>query len=478
MSRSILGLDIRKDAVSAVLVNNSLKGNCIEAHIHVPISDKGTEKGIPEALEIIAAKLDTAHSACIASFPSDQVSFRNLSVPFKEQNKIRQMLPFELEPTLPFPLDDLVIDFLAVGLSDHTDLIAAAVEKSAIESYLKTLAEFDIDPEIVTPEGYSTVLCWIRFSDLPENAVMVDIDNRKSTIFAVSSGRIFLVRSLPIDLTVSDRAGSLCTNIQRTLSAFEEISDLNFKPDGIWVTGCGSDGLSLDQDMARILQTPVRRLDLIHDTRVPLKDSLSSWEPAQMDNAFALALLKVEGIHGLNFRKGPFATKKTWEERKKSLIKTGIIACFVLMLGFFNIILDIHFMETKLTRLNNQINDIFREAFPDVKKIVDPLQQMRLKIQDANKYSAIPGESHNNIRNIDILYHISRIIPTETDVELSGLVIGAESALISGTTDTFNSVDDMKNRLEQNEFFKKVTISSANIERSGNRVNFKLKIDL
>jgi hypothetical protein len=61
-------------------------------------------------------------------------------------------------------------------------------------------------------------------------------------------------------------------------------------------------------------------------------------------------------------------------------------------------------------------------------------------------------------------------------VDLTRLVIQPENVLISGTTDTFNSVDDIKSRLEQIQYFEKVTISSANIDRSGNEVRFMLKV--
>jgi hypothetical protein len=39
-------------------------------------------------------------------------------------------------------------------------------------------------------------------------------------------------------------------------------------------------------------------------------------------------------------------------------------------------------------------------------------------------------------------------------------------------------VDDIKNRLEQIEYFKKVTISSSNTDRSGKEVRFQLKVEL
>jgi hypothetical protein len=39
-------------------------------------------------------------------------------------------------------------------------------------------------------------------------------------------------------------------------------------------------------------------------------------------------------------------------------------------------------------------------------------------------------------------------------------------------------VDDIKSRLEQIQHFEKVTISSANMDRSGNEVRFMLKVEL
>ena len=87
-----------------------------------------------------------------------------------------------------------------------------------------------------------------------------------------------------------------------------------------------------------------------------------------------------------------------------------------------------------------------------------------------------PGEAETPIRAIDILNNISQRIPREMDVTLTRMVIGSENVVISGDTDTFNSVDNIKSRLEQVNAFKKIIISSANINKSDNRVRFKLKI--
>ena len=93
MSRKILGLDIRPDAVSAVLINSSIKGTVIEAHEHVPLSGRKEDRnGLSASLETIEQKMDISDSICVASFPADEISFRNIQVPFKGQKKIKKIL--------------------------------------------------------------------------------------------------------------------------------------------------------------------------------------------------------------------------------------------------------------------------------------------------------------------------------------------------------------------------------------------------
>jgi len=482
MRRKILGLDIRHDAVSAVLLKSGIKGTVIDAHVHVPLTDgKADETGWVAPLETLVKKMDISGSVCAASFPADEISYRNIQVPFKGQKKIKKILPFELEPTFPFPTDDLIIDFIPVKLPDHindNNLITAAVEKSKLQSFLDTLATFNIAPETVTVGGYPTAWCLTHILDNRKNWLVVDIDSNKGAIFFILSGTVCLIRSFLIRSDArSYKIKSLCSTIRQTQAALEKMIGLEFDPDGLFITGCGLDDLGFEQDMAQALGLPIERIDLLRDTDLfKHQDPPKSWVPLLMDNALSLALMEVEGADGFNFRKGPFASKKFWEENKKGLIQTGVFFALVVALAFFNVFIDSYFMGKKLARLDNQITDIFTSTFPDVKKIVDPVQQMRIKIQAARKKMLFPGETEKSIRTIDILNNISNRIPRETDVTLTRMVIGSENVVISGDTDTFNSVDSIKSRLEEVDSFKKIIISSANINKSDNRVRFNLKI--
>jgi hypothetical protein len=245
------------------------------------------------------------------------------------------------------------------------------------------------------------------------------------------------------------------------------------------LTGCRLDAADFESHLSKMLTVPIKRIDLVRDTDI-IKHYRSEqpWIPHQNDGAFALALMGVQGSNGLNFRTGPFAAKKFWEENKRNLIKTSILAAMVALLALANIVLDSYLMNKKINRLDNQITNIFTSTFPDVKKIVDPLQQMRTKMQEVRGNTLLPGETRRGIQAIDILRDISRLVPKAVDVNLTRMVVATDSVVLSGNTDTYKSVDNIKNSLEQAQFFKKIVISSANIDKSDNRVQFKLKIDL
>jgi Tfp pilus assembly PilM family ATPase len=480
MARNIIGIDIRSKEISAVWVKTALKGVWIEACAQIPISGfQEIEKGIAACLDTISESAALTGAVCITSFPGDQISFRNIQVPFKEKKKIRQILSYEIEPTLPLPVEDLVIDFFETGSDNNTELVTAAAEKSKLESLLIAFSAFKIEPKIITAGSYAMARCLTKINDIPGNYLFMDVDNSQCTLCLVGIGQVQFVRSFAIRANLPLKAGLLGTEIERTLNAFTEVSTKNFNPDIIFLTGYGLHNDTIKNELSLRLGLPVETPDLARAKGFSFKNSLmQQWNPGQMNNAVALTLIELEDIDVLDFRKGPFAVQKQWIKFKNEIVKTGILAGLVLVLLFLGMIFESISMKKRVDYLNNQIITIFKSTFPDVKKVVDPLQEMRIKLKSAQRRFAYPKETELGIRNIDILNDISKLIPANTDVELTRLVTGPEYVLISGNTDTFNSVNTIQNRLERGNLFEKVTITSANIDKSENRVRFKLKVQL
>jgi general secretion pathway protein L len=99
---------------------------------------------------------------------------------------------------------------------------------------------------------------------------------------------------------------------------------------------------------------------------------------------------------------------------------------------------------------------------------------MRVKIQEI-KNTAHPGMKANQ-GVLQILKDISQRVPKSTDINVTRLVVDPETVRMSGDTDTFNAVDTIKNRLEPSDYFSAVTITSANLDRTGKRVQFEIKL--
>ena len=343
MSRKVLGINIGKESVSAVLVKTSLRESRIETHAYIPIPDAEEDSdNIQTALEALTSQIDPVGCDCVVSISADHFSYRILKVPFKEVKKIRMVLPFELEPTIPFPVDDLVIDFIDLE-SDHpgaqTDLIAVAVPKSDLTPYIKNLAAVKIDPEMITVSGLPAALLLARQADPGEDQLFLEINKTVSTLFIVGGGRIKLLRSIPTPVAEDTRTGALGAFIRRTLAAYGELSRSDFQPLDIVMTGSGLNGGNFDKDVAGVLDLPANRLNICDHLQTPIDDQdVNPWDPALMDSALSLAMLEIEGIRGLNFHKGQFAAKKIFVKHKKNWIKTGIFAAAVVVVLLFNLI--------------------------------------------------------------------------------------------------------------------------------------------
>jgi general secretion pathway protein L len=188
--------------------------------------------------------------------------------------------------------------------------------------------------------------------------------------------------------------------------------------------------------------------------------------------------MEVEGYPVLNFHKGQFAAQKFFAKHKSALIKTGILAAAVLVLMFFNLMMKTHTLNKHIDAIDNQMTQIFNETFPEIKSVKYPFKEMQAKMRETKGNAVFQAETGPHIRRIDIINSISEKIPANISVNLNRMVVQPENVLISGTTDTYESVNTIKNRLESVQQFEKVTISSANLDRSGKEIQFMLKVEL
>ncbi len=480
MSRKILSLEIREESIAAVLLDSGFKGSLVasQGYVPIPADKRAGDEGLKEALQAIVDTVKPTGATCVLGIPATVVSFRNLSLPFHDVKKIRQILPFELEPTLPIPVEELIFDFEAVKRDKQQDLLAFSVKKSEIQRYMELLGTVNVRPTVIMPGGYAAARFISAMTAVNGDFLFIDTGEGNHTIYAVCSGHVRMVRVLPVARDGNPVIRNLENTLKRTFTALQESLGIEVNPSAVFSAGPQAPLLTNGNGSSTVLGVPVKSIDDLR-TYPRLKGSLDSpdWQSGRLDIALALALMETETVTGVNFSTERSTIQHYWSEYRKHIIGTTAMIVLALVTTLGGQVLAVNAKQRRLAELDRQIESVFKSTFPEVTRVVNPLQQMQIKIKAAGDDSVGFDLTGARVRIIDILNVLSQQIPSSADVKVNRMVAGTDNVVLSGDTDTFNTVDDIKGRLEEADLFKSVTISSADLEKSGNRVRFKLKLD-
>jgi type II secretory pathway component PulL len=480
MSRQILAIDIRHETIAAVLLNAGLKINTVAGCAHIPLAGKGVEsENLAESLESLLNEVNAVPANVVVALPSNEALFRILTLPFKEESKIRQILPFELEPIIPVPSDELVIGFQKEGVDEQAEVLAIAMERERYDAYQQSFADTSLKPQLIVPGSFPIISQLIASDDqLPEQTLVLDVDRGVTTLYALVARRIALVRSLTGGAYSEADAESLALQIRQTLTAFEDVQSIDFNPANVYLSGPDLQDTAVTDRIAAALDLPVRPLDLRRDLAKAEFSALNDYQPGHLDNALALALLEAEGLDCPNFYRTRSPLRNYWAAYRPYIKTPAMLLAIALILGLAGVFYDNHLLQSRLDDINDQMEQVFKSAFPGERLAKGAvLAQMQSKLKEAQKGSSAPVQGATRMASIDTLLQISQLIPSSIEVIINRFVVGDDSLTISGETSGFNIVDDIKSRLEQSNYFHEVTIASANMDKSGKKVRFKLKIE-
>ncbi|MBT8343070.1 MAG: hypothetical protein HKP58_13535 [Desulfatitalea sp.] len=482
MSRQIVAIDIRNDCVATVVINTGLKGNTIEAcgYAHLPPADGADDNRLAQGLTPLLASLDAVNASLVISLPADQTLYRTIKVPFKEEKKIRQVLPFELEPTLPLDVSRLVIDFQKSD-TPETGLLVAAVDGHGLASYMDQLAPVAGKPQMVLPGDYPLALALSTYDHhIPSQALLLSIGDAKATLFAIEKRRIALARTLQAETATEAGVEALALKIRQTMTAYADGRPGGFAPERLYLSGPDLVDEGARDMLAEALALPAEAVDL--KALLPKWETagtVTEWSPPCHDAALAMAVIEVESLACPNFHRTGSTLKNYWRTYQPYVRGPAIMLALVLLLGLGGVWAEGSMLKSRVTQINGQIEALFAATLPGAKRIkhIDPLDQMTSEVKKLKGGSIDAGHAIPKVRAIDVLQQISRLIPKTVSVELDRLVMGSDGITISGDAPGFNVVDDIKSRLEQSDLFKTVTIASSNKDKTGNNVRFKLKIE-
>ncbi|MEK6533560.1 MAG: pilus assembly protein PilM, partial [Nitrospirota bacterium] len=210
-----VGLDIGQTGLKAVRFRRRLSGRETIEYFHQPLPFSHPEDMEP-ARRVQSLRGFLWHNGLYATdrlvtaIPCQDLFVRTLSFPFKDAEKLSQVVPFEVENLIPMPVDELAIGSVvlppgltAEGMSRITkgsDVLVTAAPRDKVAEHLRFLAQADIEPAAINVDAmalYSvTQFLQQEGGHVPHDLAIIDVGASKTTICLVHEGRPVVLRTI------------------------------------------------------------------------------------------------------------------------------------------------------------------------------------------------------------------------------------------------------------------------------------------
>ncbi len=134
------------------------------------------------------------------SLPVSGLNFRVIDLPFSDKDRVREVLPFELDGIILGGTDRVIFDCVVLGSSDDKyQVLAVYIEKDSIREILARLKSFNLDPVFVNlyraseyPEGFYPIPTFFAGNDRGQRQNITRRGRDESTHNKFKKRRIFI----------------------------------------------------------------------------------------------------------------------------------------------------------------------------------------------------------------------------------------------------------------------------------------------
>lgn len=229
MPMHILGFDIGKTSVKAALVYCRRKETVIQRFFEEPIvaSSADYQERAVAAIKLILEQAGS-YDKIISALPSNQAIFKELKLPFVGIDTIKKVISYEVEPLLPFSLQDAVIDCIITKENkeeNSSEILVAAVQNQYIVQHLALFEAAGAHPEKVTIDMFALYGLYSiipAYAQLKNGVVLLEIEPQTTRMAYIYNGQMRFIRTLPKGLLDQARIVAQQTGLSEQ-EAFESI---------------------------------------------------------------------------------------------------------------------------------------------------------------------------------------------------------------------------------------------------------------
>lgn len=194
------------------------------------------EQATAQALKKLVANVKHYDQLNIA-IPSSIIVFKELEVPFIDEDKIRMVLEYEIEEKLPFSVNEAVVDFIITKKNkslNSAQILVAAVRHQDLQKILDIFVEAGLTANRITIDLFALYGLYLQmpeFSNNEETNALIELDLYSSRISLIHHNELRMTRHVPRGIAAVAQEVGKEMNIS-TEKALEKIVRYGLKPSG------------------------------------------------------------------------------------------------------------------------------------------------------------------------------------------------------------------------------------------------------
>jgi type IV pilus assembly protein PilM len=199
MSQKVIGLDLGSYTVKAAVLKLVLRGNEIEAieteRVQLGADGSSTEAEVFAAAGRLLTRLRAANAESLyTAIPGDAVTIRSVQLPVSASRKIEQVLRFELDEALPYPIEEAVFDWVETSRThDELQITAAIARTERVQGIVDGLEAAGFDAREIGVAGFAYAVDFQGKETEP--TAVIDFGHMRTNVF-ISGDAVETVRTI------------------------------------------------------------------------------------------------------------------------------------------------------------------------------------------------------------------------------------------------------------------------------------------
>jgi Tfp pilus assembly PilM family ATPase len=461
----ITGLNYDSTTISAVRVASSLKGTVIDRTAISPV--KTPDKMTWELIEF-ARREGLEDNTLYTCLPASKATIRQIPIHIENVKKLDKIIKYQMEPYIPFPIDDMVIDFLPSNKSDK--VLTAGVENAVLSEHIDNLAQAGLETKTISIDDIALITLFHHASGLDNTVAnaLIHFHHDKTTLLIIKEGQLMFIRVLAPNKENHD-------SIKETLNIFT-LENPEDTIQQILITGYPN----VDNILAEKISS---HLDIPTSAWKPFDQLTHNLGKLDEDSQMRLSVPLGLALSGSNskgkvfdLRKESFAIK-SFVALKKHFLFSGYAALVFLVLFTFSTYQKLYIYKKKNAKLQDDMRQVYVQAFPGAKPVKgQELAQMKQKLDEEAKYKVLDslGDGNNVLSK---LMQLTQIFSGVNGLIIHQLSIEGYDIKLYGSGPSFEMVDRLKQALERNNAFHNVKLLDAKMNKREKNVRFNFSLE-